>query len=93
MEEGSQKNTYSLGDVTQLLQGSATDIEKDDIDSAVDKLNEILTIWPNVEGEVSTRDSKLYGNMETKVPDRNQPIAIEKGKFGGSEGNRIRFKH
>lgn len=68
MEEGSQKNTYSLGDVTQLLQGSATDIEKDDIDSAVDKLNEILTIWPNVEGEVSTRDSKLYGDMETKVP-------------------------
>jgi high-affinity iron transporter len=44
VEEGSQKNTYSLGDVTQLLQGSATDIEKDDIDSAVDKLNEILTI-------------------------------------------------
>ena len=68
VEVGSQKNTYSLGDVTQLLQGSASDIEKDDIDSAVDKLNEILTIWPNVEGEVSTRDSKLYGDMETKVP-------------------------
>jgi hypothetical protein len=68
VEEGSQKKTYSLGDVTQLLQGSATDIEKDDIDSAVDKLNEILAIWPNVEAEVSTRDSKLYGDMETKVP-------------------------
>lgn len=68
VEVGSQKNTYSLGDVTELLQGSATDIEKDEIDSAVDKLNEILTIWPNVEGEVSTRDSKLYSDMETKVP-------------------------
>lgn len=50
VEVGAQKNTYSLGDVTELLQGSATDIEKDEIDSAVDKLNEILTIWPNVEG-------------------------------------------
>ena len=36
VEVGSQKNTYSLGDVTQLLQGSATDIEKNEIDSAVD---------------------------------------------------------
>ncbi|MCK1995120.1 FTR1 family iron permease [Peribacillus muralis] len=68
VEKGSKKSTYSLADVTQLLQGSVTNIEKDDIDSAVDRLNEILTIWPNVEGEVSTRDSKLYSDMETKVP-------------------------
>ncbi|MFD9628473.1 FTR1 family iron permease [Peribacillus muralis] len=68
VENGSKKSTYSLADVTQLLQGSVTNIEKDDIDSAVDRLNEILTIWPNVEGEVSTRDSKLYSDMETKVP-------------------------
>ncbi|WP_057915043.1 FTR1 family iron permease [Peribacillus muralis] len=68
VEKGSKKATYSLADVTQLLQGSVTNIEKDDIDSAVNRLNEILTIWPNVEGEVSTRDSKLYSDMETKVP-------------------------
>lgn len=68
VEEEDQKVTYSLGDVTQLLQGSVADIEKNDIDSAIDQLNEILTIWPNVEGEVSTRDSKLYSDMETKVP-------------------------
>lgn len=68
VKEEDQKVTYSLGDVTQLLQGSITDIEKNDVDSAIDQLNEILTIWPNVEGEVSTRDSKLYSDMETKVP-------------------------
>ncbi|MFJ7756007.1 FTR1 family iron permease [Peribacillus muralis] len=68
VEKESKKTTYSLADVTQLLQGSVRNIEKDDIGSAVDRLNEILTIWPNVEGEVSTRDSKLYSDMETKVP-------------------------
>lgn len=86
VEEGSQKNTYSLGDVTQLLQGSATDIEKDDIDSAVDKLNEILTIWPNVEGEVSTRDSKLYGDMETKVPTAISLLQSKKVKSEEAKG-------
>lgn len=68
VEKGSKKTTYSLADVTQLLQGSVENIEKEDMNSAVDRLNEILTIWPNVEGEVSTRDSKLYSDMETKVP-------------------------
>ncbi|AOH52982.1 hypothetical protein ABE28_001235 [Peribacillus muralis] len=68
VEKESKKTTYSLTDVTQLLQGSVRNIEKDDIGSAVDRLNEVLTIWPNVEGEVSTRDSKLYSDMETKVP-------------------------
>ncbi|WP_285769418.1 FTR1 family protein [Peribacillus sp. SI8-4] len=68
VENGSKKTTYSLADVTQLLQGSVKNIEKEDMNSAVDRLNEILTIWPNVEGEVSTRDSKLYSDMETKVP-------------------------
>ncbi|PJN90931.1 FTR1 family iron permease [Bacillus sp. mrc49] len=68
VEKGSKKTTYSLADVTQLLQGSVKNIEKEDMNSAVDRLNEILTIWPNVEGEVSTRDSKLYSDMETKVP-------------------------
>ncbi|KWW12987.1 hypothetical protein AS888_08580 [Peribacillus simplex] len=68
VEKGSKKTTYSLADVTQLLQGSVKNIEKEDMNSAVDRLNEILRIWPNVEGEVSTRDSKLYSDMETKVP-------------------------
>ncbi|CAH0290870.1 Ferrous iron permease EfeU [Peribacillus sp. Bi96] len=83
--EGSQK-TYSLGDVTQLLQGSVTNIDKDDIDSAVDQLNKILTIWPNVEGEVSTRDSKLYSDMETKVPTAISLLQSKKVKAEEAKG-------
>ncbi|MGE7763388.1 FTR1 family protein [Peribacillus sp. NPDC097895] len=83
--EGNQK-TYSLGDVTQLLQGSITNIDKDDIGSAVDQLNKILTIWPNVEGEVSTRDSKLYSDMETKVPTAISLLQSKKVKAEEAKG-------
>ncbi|MFJ7747582.1 FTR1 family protein [Peribacillus sp. NPDC097295] len=66
--EKEDQQTYTLSDVTDLLQSSVKDIEGNDINSAIDQLNEVLMIWPNVEGEVSTRDSKLYSDMETKVP-------------------------
>lgn len=66
--EKEDQQTYTLSDVTDLLQSSVKDMEGNDINSAIDQLNEVLMIWPNVEGEVSTRDSKLYSDMETKVP-------------------------
>ena len=42
--------------------------KKDNKNGAIQHLNEILTIWPMVEGDVSTRDSKLYSDIETKIP-------------------------
>jgi len=63
-----EATSFSLSDVTDLLQASGQAMKKNDLPKAVDKLNEILTIWPMVEGDVSTRDSKLYSDMETKVP-------------------------
>jgi len=60
---------YSLTNITQLLKDSLKSIEANQLDSAVTQLNELLTIWPMVEGDVSTRDSKLYSDMETKVPE------------------------
>ena len=46
---------------------------------AIQHLNEILTIWPMVEGDVSTRDSKLYSDIETKIPHSDQSIRFETG--------------
>ncbi|MDQ0220248.1 hypothetical protein ELQ35_15135 [Peribacillus cavernae] len=60
--------SYSLSDVTQLLTDSMNSIEDQDLDTASSKLNEILNIWPMVEGDVKTRDNKLYSDVETKVP-------------------------
>ncbi|MBM7691510.1 high-affinity iron transporter [Peribacillus deserti] len=63
-----EKSSYTLGDVTSRLTQSAQDIEKGRMKESAEKLDEILSIWPMVEGEVSTRDSKLYTDVETKIP-------------------------
>ena len=59
---------YTLSDLNRLLKDSVQAIQKDDKSKAVSSLNEVLTIWPMVEGEVQTRDAALYNDMETKVP-------------------------
>lgn len=59
---------YSLSYLTTLLADAETKISKEDYKSASDQLNEILNIWPMVEGGVQTRDSKLYSEIETKIP-------------------------
>lgn len=66
VEENS--GNYELKDVVQLLAESLSKLSEEQVDSAIEDLSEILFIWPMVEGEVSTRDSKLYNDMETKVP-------------------------
>ena len=59
---------YSLTDLVQLFEKSEKLIEEGNMNGAIQHLNEILTIWPMVEGDVSTRDGKLYSDIETKVP-------------------------
>ena len=59
---------YTLSDFTRLLKDSVRAIQKSDQKQAVGSLNEALGIWPMVEGEVQTRDSALYNDVETKVP-------------------------
>ncbi|MEJ9211621.1 FTR1 family protein [Bacillus smithii] len=59
---------YTLSDLNRLLKDSVQAIQKEDKSKAVSSLNEVLTIWPMVEGEVQTRDAALYNDMETKVP-------------------------
>ncbi|PFO08917.1 hypothetical protein COJ85_02090 [Bacillus sp. AFS076308] len=59
---------YSLNDLATLLSDSEKAISQSDYQGASEQLNKILTIWPMVEGDVQTRDSGLYSDMETKVP-------------------------
>jgi high-affinity iron transporter len=59
---------YSLSDLTALLSKAESQIAKENYKGATDQLNEILNIWPMVEGDVQTRDSKLYSDLETKIP-------------------------
>ncbi|WP_160723912.1 FTR1 family iron permease [Bacillus sp. USDA818B3_A] len=59
---------YSLTDLAGLLSDAEKAISEKDYKGASEHLNEILTIWPMVEGDVQTRDSGLYSDIETKIP-------------------------
>jgi high-affinity iron transporter len=60
--------TYKLEDLSSLLSKAESLISQKEYANASKQLNEILTIWPMVEGDVQTRDPKLYSDLETKVP-------------------------
>lgn len=60
--------SHTLSDVVDLINVSIEAIHTNDIEKATKELNQSLMIWPMVEGEVSTRDSKLYSDIETKIP-------------------------
>ncbi|MCQ6282446.1 FTR1 family iron permease [Bacillus sp. EB600] len=62
------KGSYKLEDLSKLLSKAKNLISQNEYASASKQLNEVLTIWPMVEGEVQTRDPKLYSDLETKVP-------------------------
>ncbi|QCJ41481.1 FTR1 family iron permease [Bacillus sp. S3] len=62
------EGNYSLTDVSHLLSQAEKQISEKDYQGASSQLNELLTIWPMVEGDVSTKDNKLYSDIETQIP-------------------------
>ncbi|MEH7075581.1 FTR1 family iron permease [Neobacillus drentensis] len=62
------KGEYSLADLSALLTKAETQISQKNYKRAADQLDEVLNVWPMVEGDVQTRDSKLYSDLETKIP-------------------------
>jgi high-affinity iron transporter len=62
------KGDFSLTDLSTLIKKTEKEIANKDYKSSIQHLNDILNIWPIVEGEVQTRDSKLYSEIETKIP-------------------------
>jgi high-affinity iron transporter len=64
----SSDESYTLDDVVQLLDQSAQAMADKDTNKATEHLNQILLIWPVVEGKVRTSDPKLYNEMERDVP-------------------------
>jgi high-affinity iron transporter len=81
------KGDYSLSDLTTLLSNAETQIAKENYKSASDLLTEILNIWPMIEGDVQTRDSKLYSDVETKIP--TAISLINSAKVDGPKAEKI----
>lgn len=70
----------SLTDVATLLDKAEKQISQKNYNGASSQLNEILSIWPMVEGDVQTRDSGLYSDIETKIPTAISLLNSEKVK-------------
>lgn len=51
-----------------LLQDGLAAFQSGDATIAQAKLGEFITIWPSIEGEVSTRNPSLYSRVESQVP-------------------------
>lgn len=59
---------YSLKTLIDLIDEANNQIDERDYKGAADTLREFIVIWPNVEIEISTRNSNLYTKIESDIP-------------------------
>lgn len=59
---------YDFNGGVQLLRDALRDFESAQMAQGQDKLTTFIGIWPNIEGEVSTRNPALYSRVEREVP-------------------------
>jgi high-affinity iron transporter len=60
--------TYSLQTLIDLIHDAIAAIDDEDFEAASASITEFIIIWPNVEIEVSTRNSSLYTELESQTP-------------------------
>ncbi|ARU60294.1 iron permease [Tumebacillus avium] len=66
-DDAAAGETRSIADLQQLLSGALTDVQEERAADAAAKLDEIITAWPSVEGQVLTRSPEAYARIETKM--------------------------
>ncbi|MEK4485520.1 FTR1 family protein [Psychrobacillus sp. FSL H8-0484] len=59
---------YSVATLIGLLKESIDLIEEKSYDKAAGSLVEFIEIWPNVEGDIRTKNASLYTEIESKIP-------------------------
>ena len=59
---------YDFNGGVQLLRDGLSAFESGQIAQGQEKLTTFIEIWPNIEGEVSTRNPDLYSRVESQVP-------------------------
>jgi high-affinity iron transporter len=62
------EGNVSLQTLVDLLDKAAEETGRGQPMLAVAALEEFLTVWPSVEGEVSTRSASLYNRLENNIP-------------------------
>ncbi|MEH6988231.1 FTR1 family protein [Cytobacillus firmus] len=79
-EVKAEKNNYSLQTLAGILEEVSQAVESGRTDEAVSGLEQFLTVWPSVEGDVRTRNGSLYTTLESEIP-------ILAGKLSSSGAN------
>lgn len=67
-EVGSVKKGLSLDTLIDLIDDAVTNIDDEEYSKASAKVKEFITVWPNVESDISTKNSSLYTKIESNMP-------------------------
>ena len=59
---------YDFNGEVQLLRDGLGAFRSGQLSQGQEKLTTFITIWPNIEGEVSTRNPSLYSRVENQIP-------------------------
>ncbi|KON86000.1 hypothetical protein AF332_03685 [Sporosarcina globispora] len=63
-----EENNYTLQTLADILEDVSQAVENSRTDEAVAGLQQFLTVWPSVEGDVRTRNGSLYTKLESEIP-------------------------
>ncbi|MFC3928657.1 FTR1 family iron permease [Streptococcus caprae] len=58
----------TLADGIDLLKSALKDFQAGETSKASQTMKEFVTIWPTIEGDISTRDNALYTRVESESP-------------------------
>ncbi|HWI50192.1 MAG TPA: FTR1 family protein [Rummeliibacillus sp.] len=64
----SVKGTYSLQSLVDLIDQAKTQIDDKDYSKASATIKKFITTWPNVEGDIRTKNAGLYTKIESDMP-------------------------
>ena len=59
---------YSLASLIELLETSKQQVQANQYKEAAGSLRNFITTWPNVEGEIRTKNASLYQKIENDLP-------------------------
>lgn len=65
---GAVKKGYSLQTLVDLIDDATASIDDKQYEQASAHIKKFITVWPNVESDVSTRNGSLYTSLESDMP-------------------------
>jgi len=63
-----QSGTYSLQTLLDLIDEAKDQIDEEEYSKASATIKKFITTWPNVEGDIRTKNASLYTKIESDMP-------------------------